>query len=124
MGRGREIRLIQSFALLLPDHIKDFESFVRDVEDVRFCHAPLDKQQLARCEYALRNMDMLLLSIHDALKAGLFDGDVKEHLIGTKNDWMAKKERVDVLMRELHDVVSNVDHSLGAIRRVMDANSH
>lgn len=36
----RELRLMETFVGLLSDHQKDFEGFVRDVENVRYCHTP------------------------------------------------------------------------------------
>ena len=61
----RELRLMETFVGLLSDHQKDFEGFVRDVENVRYCHTPIDGQQINRCEYALRNMEIRLLTIHN-----------------------------------------------------------
>lgn len=45
----RELRLMETFVGLLSDHQKDFEGFVRDVENVRYCHTPIDGQQINRC---------------------------------------------------------------------------
>ena len=59
----RENRLMASFVGMLIDHQKDFEGFVRDIENVRYCHVPIDPQQINRCEYALNNMKIRLAMI-------------------------------------------------------------
>lgn len=43
---------------------------MRDVENVRYCHTPIDGQQINRCEYALRNMEIRLLTIHNCIQRG------------------------------------------------------
>ncbi len=47
--------------------IFNFEGFVRDVENVRYCHTPIGGQQINRCKYALRNMEIRLLTIHNCI---------------------------------------------------------
>lgn len=124
MGKERELRLIHAFVTLLPDHQQDFSGYVRDIENVRYCSSPLDQQQLGRCEYALRNMEMLLLAMHDALHSGVYEGDSREELINTKNKWLGDMARAQSFMNEIHDVIAKVDSSLGTLREAMEQSVH
>lgn len=101
----REVRLLQIFSTLVEDHHKDFEGFVRDVEKVRYCHAPMDSQQLGRCEYALRNMEILLLTLHRCIQVGNYQGEEYEALQHTKNAWLAMKARADTCMQEIQAII-------------------
>jgi hypothetical protein len=113
----RELRLMETFVGLLSDHQKDFEGFVRDVENVRYCHTPIDGQQINRCEYALRNMEIRLLTIHNCIQqAGKFNSDMLDALVQTKNGWMSMKGRVDGYLREIHQIVSQTSAALRPVR--------
>ena len=57
----RELRLMETFVGLLSDHQKDFEGFVRDVENVRYCHTPIDGQQTMLHQFMYTNMPLLNL---------------------------------------------------------------
>jgi hypothetical protein len=104
----REVRLLQIFATLLEDHHKDFEGFVRDLEKVRYCHAPMDGQQLGRCEYSLRNMELLLMTLHRCIQVGNYEGAEREALVRTKNDWLAMKARADVCMQDIQAIIEKI----------------
>lgn len=112
----RELRLMETFVGLLPhDHQKDFEGFVRDVENVRYCYTPIDGQQINRCEYALRNMEIRLLTIHNCIQAGRFDADTLDELVQSKNAWAAMKNRVDSVA-EIHQIISQTSAALRPMR--------
>lgn len=100
----RPNRLLGSFASLLEDHSKDFEGFVRDVENVRFGRSALDGQQKSRLEYALDNMGILLVDIQDCIKSGVYSGDDLDGLVRTKNDWLEMKRRVDEYMEVIRQI--------------------
>lgn len=117
----REIRLMETFVALLPDHQKDFDGFVRDVENVRYCHTPIDSQQLGRCEYALRNMELRLLTIHNCIHSGSFSGDELDALVATKNTWTSMKTRVDAYLKEIQDIIDQTAEALRPVRRHLDA---
>lgn len=116
----REIRLMETFVGLLADHQKDFEGFVRDVENVRYCHAPIDTQQLGRCEYALRNMEIRLLTIHNCIQSGAFSGDTLDALVQTKNAWQSMKARVDGYLGEIHRIIDQAAAALHPLHRSLD----
>lgn len=116
----RELRLLETFVWLLPDHQKDFEGFVRDVENVRYCHTPIDNQQLGRCEYALRNMELRILTIHNCIKAGIFRDEKLDELVSTKNDWLGMKERVDTYLRDIQKILQE---TTAALRKLADLDS-
>jgi len=115
--RERETSLLQVFVSLLSDHQQSFEGFVRDVENVRFCHTPLDTQQLSRCEYALRNMDMRLLNLQHCIASRAYSGQTLDALVQTRNDWTALKAQVDQYLQEIHAVIGTSEVSLNPIRR-------
>ncbi|CAJ0902886.1 hypothetical protein R20233_04850 [Ralstonia sp. LMG 32965] len=112
----RELRLMETFVGLLSDHQKDFEGFVRDIENVRYCHAPIDTQQINRCEYALRNMEIRLLTIHNCIHAGRFDADTLDKLVQTKNAWVGMKNRVDGYLGEIHHIIGQTSAALRPVR--------
>lgn len=117
----REIRLMETFVALLPDHQKDFDGFVRDVENVRYCHTPIDGQQLGRCEYALRNMELRLLTIHNCIHSGSFSGDELDALVTTKNTWTSMKTRVDAYLKEIQDIIDQTAEALRPVRHHLEA---
>lgn len=112
----RELRLMETFVGLLNDHQKDFEGFVRDVENVRYCYTPIDSQQIDRCEYALRNMEIRLLTIHNCIQAGRFSADTLDELVQSKNAWAAMKQRVDSYLAEIHQIISQTSAALRPVR--------
>lgn len=112
----RELRLMETFVSLLGDHQKDFEGFVRDVENVRYCHTPINGQQINRCEYALRNMEIRLLTIPNCIQAGKFDADTLDALVQTKNAWAGMKNRVDGYLGEIHRIISQTSAALQPVR--------
>lgn len=112
----RELRLMETFVGLLSDHQKDFEGFVRDVENVRYCHTPIDTQQINRCEYALRNMEIRLLTINNCIHAGRFDSDTLDALVQTKNAWSGMKNRVDGYLGEIHQIIGQTSAALRPVR--------
>ncbi len=118
--RERETRLMESFVALLGDHRKDFEGFVRDVENVRYCHTPIDGQQLARCEYALRNMEMRLLTIHRCIDSKQYGNGPLDELVKTKNEWEGMKARVDSYLQEIQQVIEATTTALRPVRRTLE----
>lgn len=117
----RELRLMETFVGLLSDHQKDFEGFVRDVENVRYCHTPIDGQQINRCEYALRNMEIRLLTIHNCIQAGRFDAETLDALVQTKHAWASMKNRVDSYLGEIHQIISQTSAALRPVRESLVA---
>ena len=115
--RERETSLLQVFVSLLTDHQQSFEGFVRDVENVRFCHTPLDTQQISRCEYALRNMDMRLLNLQHCIASRAYSGETLDQLVQTRNHWMAMKAQVDQYLHEIHAVIDTSNDAVHSIRR-------
>ncbi len=118
--REREVRLMGSFVSLLGDHKKDFEGFMRDIENVRYCHTPIDGQQLGRCEYALRNMEMRLLTIHRCIDSKAYSGEVLDELVTTKNEWEGMKGRVDNYLQEIKEVIDATSKALRPIKSSID----
>lgn len=114
--RHRESRLMSNFIHLLEDHEQAFDGFFSDISSVRFCKTPIDGQQLGRIEYALRNMDILLLTIQNCIQEGGFDGEIREELVRTKNAWVAKKQRVDVYLKDIHQIIDNTAMALRPLR--------
>lgn len=119
MSQGeRESRLLQTFVFLLEDHKKDFDGFVRDVENVRFCHTPIDAQQINRCEYALRNIEIRLLTIQKCIKADdMFEGDVKDDLVKTGRSWTEMKKKVDDSLSEIQGIIERTAEALRPVRQ-------
>lgn len=114
----REARLLHTFVFLLEDHKKDFEGFVRDVENVRYCHTPIDAQQINRCEYALRNIEIRLLTIQKCIKeTDIFEGEVKDELVRTGRDWTEMKRRVDESLREIQSIIERTAEALRPVRQ-------
>lgn len=109
----REVRLMETFVNLLADHQRDYEGFVRDIENVRYCQTPIDDQQLGRCEYALRNMQIRLLTINNCIHSELFQGDVLDALVDTKNTWNGLRQRVDSYLNEIRFII---DQTTAALR--------
>lgn len=120
MKGNREQRLLGSFINLIDDHCKDFEGFVRDVENVRYCHTPIDSQQVNRCEYALRNMEVRLLTINNCIHSGVFEGLEQSTVVEIKNDWAQKKARVDGYLRELDEIINSTAKALRPVRQTME----
>jgi len=116
----REHRLMGSFVNLIEDHCKDFDSFVRDVENVRYCHTPIDGQQINRCEYALRNMEVRLLTINNCIQAGIHADRDQSALIDIKNDWTRMKARVDGYLQELNQIVETTATALRSVRHTLE----
>lgn len=119
MSQGeRESRLLQTFVFLLEDHKKDFDGFVRDVENVRFCHTPIDAQQINRCEYSLRNIEIRLLTIQKCIKADdMFEGDVKDDLVKTGRSWTEMKKKVDESLSEIQGIIERTAEALRPVRQ-------
>lgn len=115
---GRELRLLQTFVALLEDHQKDFAGFVRDIENVRYCHTPIDSQQINRCEYALRNMEMRLLTIQTCIASS--SGEVLDQLVTAKNEWLKMKARVNDCLTEIHRIVASTTDALRPIRATVE----
>lgn len=120
----RERRLMASFVGLLIDHQKDFEGFVRDVENVRYCHVPIDAQQLNRCEYALSNMKIRLAMLQRCIQQGDFDELSRHELIQLKNEWAAMKNRVDAYLVEIQTILGETAEALAPLRRSLDGGGH
>lgn len=120
MSVVREKRLMESFVALLSDHQKDFEGFVRDVENVRFCLTPIDAQQIARCEYAMRNMEILLLTINNCIHSGLFADGTLDELVQAKNDWTGMKARVDESLGAIHSIIDRTSEALRRVRKGLE----
>lgn len=112
----RPFRLLGAFAALLEDHRKDFDGFVRDVENVRFGRTALDGQQKNRLRYALNNMGLLLIDIQDCIKSGMYDGDELDVLVQTKNDWLDMKRRVDDYMASINQIEESTERVLQPLR--------
>jgi hypothetical protein len=112
----REHRLMATFVHLLDDHKQAFEGFFADISAVRFCQTPIDGQQLGRIEYALRNMDILLLTIQNCIQDGSFEGETKDVLVQTKNAWIAKKSRVDNYLGAIHQIIESTSQALRPLR--------
>src|SRR5690349_10257861 len=108
----RERRLLDTFVSLLQDHRQDFEGFVRDVENVRYCHTPIDSQQINRCEYALRNMEIRILTLQGCIHAGTYQGAELNVLVQTKHEWQQKKARIDEYLRSIHQIIETTAHAL------------
>ena len=108
----RPLRLLGAFTALLEDHRKDFDGFVRDVENVRFGRTALDGQQKNRLRYALNNMGLLLIDIQDCVKSGMYEGDDLDVLVQTKNDWLDMKRRVDDYMQSINEIEEATDRVL------------
>ena len=89
---------------------------MRDVENVRYCHTTIDGQQIGRCEYALRNMEIWLLTIHNYIQAGRFDADTLDALVQTKNAWAGMKHRLDSYLGEIHQIISQTSAALRPVR--------
>lgn len=113
----RENRLMASFVGMLIDHQKDFEGFVRDIENVRYCHVPIDPQQINRCEYALSNMKVRLAMIQRCIQLGSFDEQSRHQLITVKNDWVSMKNRVDGYLAEINEILGQTAETLAPLRR-------
>ena len=113
----RENRLMASFVGMLIDHQKDFEGFVRDIESVRYCHVPIDPQQINRCEYALSNMKVRLAMIQRCIQQGSFDEQSRHQLITVKNDWVGMKNRVDGYLAEINEILGQTAETLAPLRR-------
>ena len=112
----RPLRLLGAFTALLEDHRKDFDGFVRDVENVRFGRTALDGQQKNRLRYALNNMGLLLIDIQDCVKSGMYEGDDLDVLVQTKNDWLDVKRRVDDYMQSINEIEEATDRVLQPLR--------
>ncbi len=117
----REVRLMEAFVSLLADHQKDFEGFVRDIENLRYCHVPIDSQQLGRCEYALQNMEIRLLTLQNCIQKEVFSGEVLESLVTTRNAWISMKARVDTYLREIQDIIDSTLATLRPARRSLNS---
>ena len=115
--RERESSLLRVFVSLLSDHQQSFEGFVRDVENVRFCHTPIDTQQISRCEYALRNMEMRLLNLQHCIASRAYTGETLDELVQTKNHWTAMKTQVDQYLNDIRAVIDSSTAAMNAIRR-------
>ena len=113
----RENRLMASFVGMLIDHQKDFEGCVRDIENVRYCHVPIDPQQINRCEYALSNMKVRLAMIQRCIQQGSFDEQSRHQLITVKNDWVSMKNRVDGYLAEINEILGQTAETLAPLRR-------
>ena len=113
----RENRLMASIVGMLIDHQKDFEGFVRDIENVRYCHVPIDPQQINRCEYALSNMKVRLAMIQRCIQQGSFDEQSRHQLITVKNDWVGMKNRVDGYLAEINEILGQTAETLAPLRR-------
>jgi hypothetical protein len=117
MNVTREHRLLESFLSLLEDHRKDFAGYVRDVENVRYCHTPIDSQQLNRCEYALRNMEVRLMTIADCIRYLPPEReDRRDELVTLKTEWAHGKQRVDGFLQELLHIVDKTARALRPVR--------
>lgn len=113
----REERLLDSFLSLIEDHRKDFASYVRDVENVRFCHTPIDSQQLNRCEYALRNMEVRLMTIADCIHYLPPEReDRRDELVQIKSEWNHAKLRVDGFLGDIEQIVARTARALRPMR--------
>ena len=109
----REDRLLASFLSLIEDHRKDFAGYVRDVENVRYCHMPIDSQQINRCEYALRNMEVRLMTISDCIHYLPSDReDRRDELVTIKSEWTQSKQRVDGFLRDILHIVDKTARAL------------
>lgn len=118
---NRELRLMDAFVNLLDDHRKDYEGFARDIENVRYCHTPVDGQQINRCEYALRNMEMRLLTIHDCIQSGQYEQEALAELVDTKNTWREMKTRVDAYLKAMNKIVDATNDVLRPVRQQMNS---
>lgn len=119
----RPTRLLAAFASHLEDHRKDFDGFLRDIENVRFGRASLDHQQIARCEYALRNIDLLLENVEGCIQSGLYKGDDLDTLVQTKNDWTHMRGRAHLYMGVLIRIVSEARESVRPLRQALEAHN-
>lgn len=112
----RPFRLLRAFTALLEDHRKDFDGFVRDVENVRFGRTALDGQQKNRLRYALNNMGLLLIDIQDCIKSGMYEGEDLDVQVKTKNDWLEMKRRVDDYMGAINQIEEATERVLQPLR--------
>ncbi len=106
----RETVLLKRFINELEENRISFEGFVRDIENVRFCKYPLDGNQITRCQYAIRNMEMLILSMKRCAELGIFEQFENTHVLDTKNSWEAKFARVELLLADITNVIKKTEH--------------
>lgn len=118
---SREERLLDSFLSLIEDHRKDFAGYVRDVENVRYCHTPIDSQQINRCEYALRNMEVRLMTIADCIHHLPADrADHRDELVEIKAEWTHMKSRVDGFLQDILRIVDKTSKALRPVRETIE----
>lgn len=116
----REDRLLDSFLSLIEDHRKDFAGYVRDVENVRYCHTPIDSQQIGRCEYALRNMEVRLMTIADCIQHLPPEReDRRDELVQIKSEWANAKQRVDGFLGDILKIVEKTARALRPVRETL-----
>lgn len=116
----RQDRLLDSFLNLIEDHRKDFAGYVRDVENVRYCHTPIDSQQIGRCEYALRDMEVRLMTIADCIQHLPAEReDRRDELVQIKSDWTNAKQRVDGFLGDILKIVEKTARALRPVRETL-----
>lgn len=122
MNMTREERLLDSFLSLIEDHRKDFAGYVRDIENVRYCHTPIDSQQIGRCEYALRNMEVRLMTIADCIHFLPHEReDRRDELVQIKSEWTHSKQRVDGFLGDIQQIVDKTARALRPVRETLGA---
>ncbi len=119
MVQSSEYKHLDRFVAMLDEHRRDFDGFMHDIESVRFCRTPLDTQQINRCEYALRNMEMRLMTLQDCIGSAHFTGRVHEDLVSTKSYWVALVGRANDYVTAIQKVISSASHSMSAVRRIL-----
>ena len=106
----RETLLLKRFIGELEENKIAFEGFVRDIENVRFCKNPLDGNQITRCQYAIRNMEMLILSMKRCAELEIYEPFEKTVVVETKNSWESKFARVELLLADITNVIKKTEH--------------
>lgn len=119
MSQTSEIKHFDRFVAMLDEHRRDFDGFMHDIESVRFCRTPLDSHHINRCEYALRNMEMRLLTIQDCIQSAHFTGRVQEDLISTKSYWVALVGRANTYVAAIQKVISSAGSTMSAVKRIL-----
>lgn len=106
----RETVLLKRFISELEENKISFEGFVRDIENVRFCKYPLDGNQITRCQYAIRNMEMLILSMKRCAELEIYESFEKNYVLDTQNSWDGKFARAELLLADITNVIRKTEH--------------
>lgn len=106
----RETVLLKRFISELEENKISFEGFVRDIENVRFCKYPLDGNQITRWQYAIRNMEMLILSMKRCAELEIYESFEKNYVLDTQNSWDGKFARAELLLADITNVIRKTEH--------------